>query len=74
MLWEGKDNVMKRWGLLRPLDPEESVWSMRNPAFAEYEAERDPVGFSFFLCANMPVESSVVQMMLAAECVVQRLR
>lgn len=47
---------------------------MKNTEFPEYEAEVDPVGFSFFLSANIPVESSSIQILLEAECVVQRLR
>lgn len=56
------------------MDPDSSVWSLRKPRFSEYEAEKSPVQFSFFLCANMAVESSLLQAMLEAKGVMERLR
>lgn len=39
-----------------------------------YGAELDPVGFSYFLAANMPISSEDLQSLLEAQDVVDRLR
>ena len=39
-----------------------------------YGAQLDPVGFCFFLCANLPVSISDAQMLLEARDAVERLR
>jgi len=41
---------------------------------ALYGAELDPVGFSFFLSANLPVSNEQLQSLLAAGDVTERLR
>lgn len=41
---------------------------------ALYGAELDPVGFSFFLSANLPVSNEQLQTLLAAGDVTERLR
>ena len=38
------------------------------------KAELDPVAFSFFLCANMPVSSVILQKLIQCHDVFERLR
>jgi ATP-dependent Lon protease len=64
LLWKGEVNTLKRWG---PLDPELS-------SRGSLGAEEDPVGFSFYLAANLPNPSSDLQTLLKAEDVIERLK
>jgi len=41
---------------------------------AQYGAELDPVGFSFFLAANLPVSNEQLQRLLEVNTMVERLR
>ena len=46
----------------------------RGPSDGVFGAELDPVGFSFFLSANLPVSCRDAQKLLEARDVVDRLR
>jgi cereblon len=77
LLWIGQDDsILQRWGSINivPTTTPSNPWRTDKSRFPELQGECDPIAFSYFLCANMPVDCSILQLLLQQVTIVDRFR